>query len=102
MNESQIREILLEAINEKTGWGNPLRANCECEDLYLCNIVKNPDGTLIVDFRYIFDEDGWSQYDTTHVFEGSIKITNEKDFELEMENIHVGIAAVARSNLKLK
>ena len=38
MNENQIKEKLLELIHSKTGWGNPLRPNCEIEDLYIQTI----------------------------------------------------------------
>ena len=44
MNEKQIIEKLLELIHSKTGWGNPLRPHCECEDLYIRDIQEYPDG----------------------------------------------------------
>ena len=100
MKEDQIKEILLESIHKKTGWGNPLKPFCECENLYIQNITENSDGKLIVDFRYIFDEDGWSQYDKTHVFDGHVTIENGNVIELEMDNIHVGVAAIVKYNPK--
>ena len=62
--------------------------------------TRNSDGKLIVDFRYIFDEDGWSQYDKTHVFDGHVTIENGNVIELEMDNIHVGVAAIVKYNPK--
>ena len=96
MNEEQIKEKLLELIHSRTGWGNPLRPYCECEDLYIRNIEECPDRKQITTFRYIFDEDGFSQYDKTHVFDGSLTIVNENLFNLEMEEIHAGVAAIRR------
>ncbi len=100
MNEEQIKEKLLDLIHSKTGWGNPLRPHCEIEDLYIRNIQECPDGTQIATFKYIFDEDGFSQYDKTHVFDGSLTIGGENLFKLEMEEIHAGVAAVRRYTLK--
>ena len=96
MNENQIKGKLMELIHSKTGWGNPLRPHCEIEDLYIRNIQECPDGKQIVIFRYNFDEDGFSQYDKTHIFDGSLTIANENSFKLEMEEIHAGVAAVRR------
>ena len=96
MNEKQIKEKLLELIHSETGWANPLRPHCECEDLYIRNIQDYSDGKQIVVFRYIFDEDGFSQYDKTHVFDGSLTIANENLFKLEMDEIHAGVAAIRR------
>ena len=93
MKKSQIEKRLLESLHEETGWGNPLRPHCECETIYIRNITELSDGTQIVDFRYIFDEDGWSQYDKTHVFDGTITLTSGSVIDLEIEHIHGGIAA---------
>ena len=96
MNEKQIRGKLLDLIHSKTGWGNPLRPHCECENLFIRNIQVYPDGKQIVTFRYIFDEDGFSQYDKTHVFDGSLTIVGENLFKLEMEEVHAGVATIRR------
>ncbi len=101
MKEEHIKEKLLDLIHSKTGWGNPLRPHCEIEDLYIRNKQEYPDGTQIATFRYIFDEDGFSQYDKTHVFEGSLTIDGEKNlFKLDMEEIHAGVAAVRKYTQK--
>lgn len=100
MNQNQIKKKLLELIHSKTGWGDPLRPHCECEDLYIRNIQDYPDGKHIVTFRYIFDEDGFSQYDKTHVFDGNLTITSENLFKLEIEEIHAGVATIRRYKSK--
>ncbi len=100
MNQNQIKKKLLELIHSKTGWGDPLRPHCECEDLYIRNIQECPNGKQIATFRYIFDEDGFSQYDKTHVFDGSLTIAGENLFKLEMEEIHTGVASIRRYNPK--
>ncbi len=96
MNENQIKVKLLELIHSKTGWGNPLRPHCECEDLYIRNIQECPDGKQIATFRYIFDEDGFSQYDKTHVFDGSLTIASGNFIKIEMEEVHAGVATIRR------
>ena len=102
MNKSQIEKKLLESLHEETGWGNLLRSYCECETLYVRNIIEHSDGTQIVDFRYIFDEDGWSQYDKTHIFDGTVTLTSGSVIELEVEHVHGGIAANKIYKPKLK
>ena len=100
MNENQIKEKLLELIHSKTGWGNPLRSHCEIEDLYIQTIQEFPDGKQIATFRYIFDEDGFSQYDKTHVFDGSLTIASGNFIKIEMEEVHAGVAAIRRYKSK--
>ena len=102
MEESEIKAKLMDLIHEKTGWGNPLRPHNECEDLYILNTREYPAGKKISDFRYIFDEDGFSQYDKTHVFDGTLTINNESIFKIDMEEIHAGVATTLRYNLNEK
>jgi len=94
--EDQTKEKLMDLIHAKTGWGNPLRLNCEFENLYIRKIVNFPDGKRSVDFRYIFDEDGFSQYDKTHVFDGTFTIDIESTFKIDMKEIHAGVATILR------
>ena len=96
LKEGQIKTKLMELIHTKTGWGNPLRPHSECEDLYIRNIKNLPDEKQTVDFRYIFDEDGFSQYDKTHVFDGTLTIQIESIFKIDMEEIHAGVATILR------
>lgn len=98
LKEGRIKEKLMEIIHAKTGWGNPLRPHSECEDLHIKNIKNSPDGKQIIDFKYIFDEDGFSQYDKTHVFDGTLTIINETILKIDMEEIHAGVATILRYN----
>ena len=96
MNKEQLKEKLLDLIHAKTGWGNPLRPNCEIETLSIKNLIVRANGEHIVDFRYIFDEDGFSQYDKTHVFDGHLIIDEEKLKKMEIEEIHAGVASIKK------
>ena len=102
MEESQIKKKLLELIHLKTGWGNPLRPNCECEDLCILNNKEHPIENQTVDFKYIFDEDGFSQYDKTHVFEGVLTFKNGTFIIKDIEEVHAGIATNKIYNPKEK
>ena len=95
MSLKQIEEKLLENIHQKTGWGNPLRPHCEVEDLTIKDIKEKNDETQILNFQYIFDEDGFSQYDKTHVFKGTAVVTsNETVIKIDLEEIHTGVATI--------
>jgi len=98
LNEGQIKEKLMELIHAKIGWGNPLRPYSEGEDLKITKIKNFPDGKQTIDFRYIFDEDGFSQYDKTHVFDGTLTIKIESIPQIVMEEIHTGVATILRYN----
>ena len=95
MSLKQIEEKLLEKIHQKAGWGNPLRPHCEIEDLTIKEKKEKNDETQILNFKYIFDEDGFSQYDKTHVLEGTATITSTGTFlRIELEEIHTGVATI--------
>ncbi len=95
MSLKQIEEKLLEDIHLKTGWGNPLRPHCEIEDLTIKDLKEKNKGTQILNFQYIFDEDGFSQYDKTHVLEGTAIITSKGTIlKIELEEIHTGVATI--------
>ena len=95
MKENRIKGIILEFVHTETGWGNPLRPHCEVEVLYLRETKELPVGNLKVEFQYNFDEDGWSQYDKTHVLKGMVIIDAEgKLIESTLKEIHTGIAAI--------
>ena len=66
----KILAIILNFIHSETGWGDPLRPYSEFEDLNIKEIKEQGIGNKIVTFEYHFDEDGFSQYDKTHVLEG--------------------------------
>ena len=93
MSLKQIEEKELDKIHQKTGWGNPLRPNCEIEALTIKDIKENNDETQILNFKYIFDEDGFSQYDKTHVLKGIAVVTLKGAIlKVELEEIHTGVA----------
>ena len=96
MSLKQIKEKLLEIIHQKTGWGNPLRPNCEFEDLTIRDLKEKIDETQIFNFQYIFDEDGFSQYDKTHVLKGTARISSRGTIlKIELEEIHTGVATIS-------
>ena len=81
-------------IHSETGWGNPLRPGCEFADLYLDEIERPLDDKIRVTFRYHFDEDGFSQYDKTHVLDGDVTIEVSGEVtEFVLKEIHTGVAA---------
>lgn len=96
MSLRQIEEKVLEIIHQKTGWGNPLRPNCEFEDLTIRDLKEKIDETQILNFQYIFDEDGFSQYDKTHVLKGTARISSRGTIlKIELEEIHTGVATIS-------
>jgi hypothetical protein len=89
-----LRKIILDFIHSETGWGNPLRPQCEFEDLYLDDPEKLANDTTRVTFRYYFDEDGFSQYDKGHKLEGMVIVdATGKIVESTLEETHRGPAA---------
>ncbi|MFX0102535.1 MAG: hypothetical protein ACFFCS_23410 [Candidatus Hodarchaeota archaeon] len=94
MEDEKIRSIILDFVHSETGWGNPLRPHCEFEDMYIREREELPDGGVFIKFQYNFDEDGFSQYDKTHVLMGTIKINKDgKRLEASLEETHTGVAA---------
>lgn len=93
MKEIELTTIILDFIHTETGWGNPLRPHCEFEDLKLREIERLPDDQIRVKFRYHFDEDGFSQYDKTHVLDGRLVVgTTGRILESTLEETHTGPA----------
>jgi hypothetical protein len=94
MEEADLNSIILDFIHSETGWGTPLRPHCEFEDLNLDEIERLPDDKVKVTFRYHFDEDGFSQYDKTHVLEGVVILdTAGSILEYTLKEVHTGVAA---------
>jgi hypothetical protein len=95
MNEVDLNRIVLDFVHSETGWGNPLRPRCEFEDLYLDAIERLPDDKVKISFRYLFDEDGFSQYPKTHGLEGTVVINSSGVIlESTLKEVHTGVGAV--------
>lgn len=94
MNEVDLNAIVLALVHSETGWGTPLRPRCEFEDLEILEIMRLPDEMLKINFKYHFDEDGFSQYDKTHTLDGSATITVSGEIlDFVLEEVHTGVAA---------
>ncbi|TFG97257.1 hypothetical protein E4H12_09110 [Candidatus Thorarchaeota archaeon] len=94
MKEVELTTIILDFVHSETGWGDPLRPYCEFEDLYLDEIERQPDNKVKVLFRYLFDEDGFSQYDKSHSLEGMVVLDSSGSIlESTLKEIFTGVAA---------
>ncbi|MFX0139053.1 MAG: hypothetical protein ACFFDN_35760 [Candidatus Hodarchaeota archaeon] len=92
MKKKEIMQIILEFIHSETGWGAPLRPYCEFEELHIKEIKEKDDGSYVVAFKYHFDEDGFSQYDKTHILEGKGRMDpNGELLEWSLEETHTGV-----------
>ena len=66
---------------------------CEFEDLHILSRDKNADGGLTIRFQYVFDEDGFSQYDKTTTFEGYVTLdTESKIVSADLQMTAMGVA----------
>ncbi|MDD3625790.1 MAG: hypothetical protein PHV06_00580 [bacterium] len=92
MTNEEIEKIVLKYIHQETGFGPELRPRCEFEDLYLIKISEEIDASVLIEFRYDFDEDGFSQYDKTIIFKGELKILPNRTLEeISFYIIHLGV-----------
>ncbi|MFW9843579.1 MAG: hypothetical protein ACFFEV_03295 [Candidatus Thorarchaeota archaeon] len=95
MKDIDLNKIILDLVHSETGWGNPLRPRCEFEDIYLDEIERLPEDKIRVVFRYLFDEDGFSQYDKTHGLEGQVIMgTSGRILESSLKEVYTGVGAV--------
>jgi hypothetical protein len=89
--------LILDIVHTETGWGQPLRPNCEFEELTIERVQQGSPGTLDIEFQYHFDEDGFSQYDKTHQLQGLVRTTGKDTVDLlKLEETHTGVAANLR------
>jgi len=66
---------------------------CEFEDLHIQSREKGADGSLTVHFQYVFDEDGFSQYDKTTTFEGYVTLDAENEIvSSDLQVTAIGVA----------
>jgi len=90
----KLHEITLHYIHIETGLGAPLVPRCEFEDLIVKEVKQMDLAKFQVDFTYHFDEDGFSQYDKTHVFEGSLSFsTDSEESKIKLLHKEYGVAA---------
>lgn len=78
MDKEELFLFILDFIHKETGWGNPPESYSEFEDLFIGEVEQQEDDSIKTNFKYTFDEDGFSQYDKTHHLEGQLVISPEK------------------------
>jgi hypothetical protein len=90
----EVKDIILDYIHEETGWGLPLQPHYELEELTIMEMVEERDGTRSVSFEYLFNEDGFSKNDKTHILMGSATIgPTGKLLQIQLKETHSGVAA---------
>ncbi len=91
----RIKDLILVFLHKETGWGDPLKPQCEFDDLYLRETKKLDDGKISVTFEYHFDEDGFSQYPRNHILEGEVVLNEaESILSFKLEETYTGPACV--------
>ena len=89
-----MKEIILSYIHEETGWGNPLQSHYELEELTIMALVEERDGSRNVSFEYLFNEDGFSKNDKSHILVGNVIISpTGKLVYRQLKETHRGVAA---------
>ena len=93
INFEKIKTIVLDFIHQETGWGNPLRPHIEIEELTIMEMKEGNDGSCSVSFEYLFNEDGFSRSDKSHILVGSVMISpTGKLIEKQLKETHRGIS----------
>ncbi|MCK4665345.1 hypothetical protein KAU33_01265 [Candidatus Dependentiae bacterium] len=94
MEKEEIEKVIIDYMHQETGFGPKLRDHCEFEELHINDLTTQKDGIVIIEFRYDFDADGFSQYDKTILFSGRVKIFPDKTIEeIHLYIIHQGVAS---------
>ncbi|HUT80993.1 MAG TPA: L-2-amino-thiazoline-4-carboxylic acid hydrolase, partial [Candidatus Bathyarchaeia archaeon] len=87
--------IVLDFVHKETGWGNPLKPQCEYDDLFLRGILNIDANKILVRFTYQFDEDGFSMYDKNHILKGELILDSErKILSFKLEETYTGPGCV--------
>ncbi|HUU89346.1 MAG TPA: hypothetical protein VMX17_16550 [Candidatus Glassbacteria bacterium] len=90
----EIKKIILKYIHDETGWANPLRPDFEIEELTIMEIIEQHDGSCTVSFEYMFNEDGLSKNDRSHILVGSVLIGPfGRLIQKQLKATHKGVAA---------
>ncbi|MFW9922633.1 MAG: hypothetical protein ACFFDW_05000 [Candidatus Thorarchaeota archaeon] len=92
----------MDFIHDETGFGDPLRADMEIEELTIMEIKEEHDGSCAVSFEYMFNEDGFSKNDRTHIFVGSVLISPYgRLLQQQLKETHRGVSATRKARSKL-
>ena len=87
-----LEATVLRFDRRNTGLGEP--GKYQYDALYTDEDEEHPDGRQTVRFRYVFDQDGASQYDKTIAFEGCVEVDPELEIVgSDLKLVHVGVAA---------
>ncbi|NHJ46998.1 MAG: hypothetical protein FK733_04340 [Asgard group archaeon] len=90
----EVKQIILDYIHEETGFANPLHPHYEIEELTILELRTERDGTQYVSFEYMFNEDGFSKNDKTHILVGNVVISpTGKILNTQLKETHRGVAA---------
>ena len=93
MDFEKVKSIVLGFIQQETGWGDPLKPHIEIEELTIMEMKEGNDGSCSVSFEYMFNEDGFSRTDKTHILVGSVMIgPTGKLIEKQLKETHRGIS----------
>ena len=91
MDQNELEQKILDFIHKETGWAYSLQPYSEFEDLSFMEIKTQKDGTILVSFKYFFDEDGFSHYDKSHHLVGQVIFSNMKEIiSSKLEEIYTG------------
>ncbi|MCK5047003.1 MAG: L-2-amino-thiazoline-4-carboxylic acid hydrolase [Candidatus Heimdallarchaeota archaeon] len=94
-NPERIKDLILVFVHKETGWGDPLKPQCEFDDLYVREITMLDEEKISVTFEYHFDEDGFSMYPRNHILEGeAILDVAGSILSFKLEETYTGPASV--------
>ena len=77
IKKAELHALIVGYVRERAQLEAP--GFCEFEDLHIQSRTKGADGSLTIRFQYVFDEDGFSQYDKTTTFEGFLTLDSENE-----------------------
>lgn len=94
-SHERIKDLILMFVHKETGWGDPLKPQCEFDDLYLRETKMIDEEKISVRFEYHFDEDGFSQYPRNHILEGEVIMDEAGSIlSFKLEETYTGPASV--------
>ncbi len=91
----RISDLILCFVHKETGWGDPLKPQCEFDDLYVRETTLLDEEKISVTFEYHFDEDGFSMYPRNHILEGKVILDKAGSIlSFKLEETYTGPACV--------